>query len=110
MHHFLHFDYVMRLTPFDFLEVKCLNFYIFMSYVDARTYVMFNRSMDANYLDGEEENGHHLFRRMVKPFHLFRRLVKSFHIFRRSVKPFHFLGGWSSHSTFLGCQSSLFTF
>ena len=36
MHHLLNFDYTMRLNPFDFLEIKWLNSYIFMSYVDAR--------------------------------------------------------------------------
>ena len=35
--YFLHFDYLMILTPFDFLAVKLLNSYIFMSSVDART-------------------------------------------------------------------------
>ena len=45
--HFLHFDYIMRLTPFDFHEVKWLNSYIFMRYVDARTCVKFNGSMYA---------------------------------------------------------------
>ena len=45
----------MRLTPCDFLEVKWLNSHIFMRYVDAMTYVKFNGSMDANYLEGEEE-------------------------------------------------------
>ena len=44
----------MRLTPFDFLEVKLLNSHIFMSYVDARTLVKFNWSMVASYLEGEE--------------------------------------------------------
>ena len=53
MHCFLDFDYIMRLTTFDFLEVKWLNSHIFMSYVDARTYEKFNGSMDANYLEGE---------------------------------------------------------
>ena len=50
MHHFLPFYYIMRLTPFDFLEVKWLNSYIFMSYADARTKVKFNWRMDAKFL------------------------------------------------------------
>ena len=37
MHHFLHFDSIIRLTPVDFLEVKWLNSDICMSYVDAKT-------------------------------------------------------------------------
>ena len=37
MDHFLHFHYIMRLTPFDFLQVKWLNSHILMTYVDART-------------------------------------------------------------------------
>ena len=45
MHHFLYFDYIMRLTPFDYLEVKCLPSHIFMSYVDARTKLKFNSSL-----------------------------------------------------------------
>ena len=45
VHHFLYFDYIMRLTPFDYLEVKCLTSHIFMSYVDARTEVKFNGSL-----------------------------------------------------------------
>ena len=61
MHHFLHFDYIMRLTPFEFLEVKWLNFYIFMSYVDTMTKVKFNESVDTNYLEGEEENTYSMF-------------------------------------------------
>ena len=44
----------MRLTPFDFMEVKWMNSHIFMIYVDAKTWVKFNWSMDANYLEGEE--------------------------------------------------------
>ena len=64
MHHFLHFDCIIRLTPLDFLEVKWSNFDICMSYVDARTKVKFNGSMDTNYLEGEELNEYsHLFRR-----------------------------------------------
>ena len=54
MNHFLHFVYIMRLTPFDFLEVKRSNSHIFMSYVDTRTWVYFNGSVDANYLEVEE--------------------------------------------------------
>ena len=61
MHHSLYFDYIMRLSPFDFLEVNWLNSHIFMSYVDARTLVKFNRSMDANYLEREDENGYSTF-------------------------------------------------
>ena len=61
MHHFLYFDCIMRLTPLDFLEVKWLNSHIFMSYVDARTYVNFSGSMDENYLEEEEENGYSTF-------------------------------------------------
>ena len=49
MHHFLNFDYIITLIPFDFLEVKWLNSHIFMRYVDARTYVKFNENMDANH-------------------------------------------------------------
>ena len=56
MHHFLYFDYIMRLTPFDFQEVKWLNSNIFMSYVHAITWVKFNGSMNGNYLEGVEEN------------------------------------------------------
>ena len=56
MHHFLHFDYIMRLTPLEFLEVKRLGSHIFMSYVDVRTLVNFNGSVDTNYLEEEEEN------------------------------------------------------
>ena len=47
------------------------------------------KDLDANYLEGEEENDTPPFRRLVNLFHLFRRLVKSYHIFRRLVKPFH---------------------
>ena len=54
MDHFLNFHYIMRLTRFDFLEVKWLNSDIFMNYVDARTYVKFNWTMGANYVEGEE--------------------------------------------------------
>ena len=54
MDHFLYFDYIIRLISFNFLEVKILNYHIFMSYVDARTCVKFNGSMYANYLEGEE--------------------------------------------------------
>ena len=54
MLHFLHFYYIMRLTLFDFLEVKWLNSHIFMSYADARTEVKFNWSMDEDYLEGKE--------------------------------------------------------
>ena len=32
-----HASCIMRLTPLDFLEVKWLNSYIFMSYMDAMT-------------------------------------------------------------------------
>ena len=81
MHHFLHFDYTMRLTPFDVLEYKWLNSQIFMSYMDIRTQVNFNGSMDANSSKEKEENGY-----------------------------FTFLGGWSSHSTFLGGQLNLSNF
>ena len=57
LHHFLYFFFcIMRLTPLDFLEVKWLNSHIFMSYVDARTWVKFDESMDENYLEEEEEN------------------------------------------------------
>ena len=56
MHHFLNFDYIMRLTPLDFLEIKWLNSHIFKSHVDVRTEVKFNGSMDTNYLEGKEEN------------------------------------------------------
>ena len=57
MHHFLYFDYIMRLTPLDFLEVKWLISHNFMSYLDTRTSVKFNGSTDENYLEEEEENG-----------------------------------------------------
>ena len=63
MHHFLNFDYIIRLTLFDFLKVKWLNSHIFMSYVDARIQVKFDGSMDENYLEGEEENGYSTFLR-----------------------------------------------
>ena len=36
MHYFLNFHYIMRLIPFNLLEVKWLNSHIFMSYVDPR--------------------------------------------------------------------------
>ena len=55
-HYFLYLDYIMTLIPFDLLEVKWLNSHIFMSYMDARTEVKCNESMDTNFLDGEEEN------------------------------------------------------
>ena len=35
MHHFQHFDYIMRLTPFTFLKVKWLHSPIFMSQMDG---------------------------------------------------------------------------
>ena len=58
-----------------------LNSHIFMSYVDSKTYMTFNGSIDANYVEGEEQNVHS-----------------------------SFLGGWSCFSTFLGVYSNLFTF
>ena len=54
-----------------------------MSYVDARTYVMFNGIMDANYLEGEEENGYSTFLGGWLTFSTY-------------------LEGWSTFSTFLG--------
>ena len=50
---FLTFLLYYETNPFDLLEVKWLNSHIFMSYVDARTYVMFNWSVDAKYLERE---------------------------------------------------------
>ena len=52
-----------------------------MSYVEARTWVKFNKIMDANYLEGEEENMYSTF-----------------------------LGGWSTFSTFIRGYSNLSTF
>ena len=40
-----------------------VEFSYFMSYVDARIQVKFDESMDANYLEGEEENGYSTFLR-----------------------------------------------
>ena len=45
----------MRVTPLDFLEVKWLNSLSFMSYMDVRTKVKLNGSMDVSYLEGELE-------------------------------------------------------
>ena len=74
MHHFLHFDCIMRLNSLNLLEVKWLNSHIFMSYVDASTQVKLNGSIDVKYLEEEkEENGYYTF-----------------------------LGSWSNFSTFLG--------
>ena len=68
-----------------------VEFHIFMSYTNARTWVKFNGLMDVNYPKGEEEND----------YTLSRKLVNLFCIFKNLVKPFHLLGSWSSHSTFL---------
>ena len=61
MHHFFHFDYIIRLTLFDILEVKWLNSHIFVRYVNAWTWVNFNGTMNSNYLEGEEENKYSTF-------------------------------------------------
>ena len=79
--------YLLILTPLDFLEVKWLNSHIFMSYVNARTWVKFNGSMNANYI--EEECALHLFERLVNLFCLFTMMVKHVHIFTRLIKHFH---------------------
>ena len=91
MHDFLHFACIIRLNSLDFLEVKLLNSHIFMSYVDARTYVKCNERMDENYPKREEENGYFTFLRSWSSFYTF-------------------LGDCSSHSTFLGGWSNLYTF
>ena len=77
---FLTFDYI---NPGDFLEVKWLISHILMSYIDTRTSVKFNGSMDAKSLEGKEENGYSTFLGGCSSLSTF-------------------LGGWSSHSTFLG--------
>ena len=38
-----------------------VNSHIFMNFVDTRTWEKFHESMDANYLEGEEENGYSTF-------------------------------------------------
>ena len=110
MHYFLHFHYIMRLTPFDFLELKWLNSHIFMSFLDARNFGefqlehgcklsrrrrikwvlnLFRRLVNLFYLFRRLVNIFYLFRRLIKPFHFFKRMVEPFHLFRRSIKPFH---------------------
>ena len=111
IHHFLHFYYIMRLTPFDFLEVKWLNSHIFydlcgckdLGEVQLEHVYKLSRRKRIKWLL-------YLFRRLINFFYLFRRLVKPFNLSRRIFKHFHLLGGWSNHSTFLWGWSRHSTF
>ena len=112
IHHFLHFDYIVRLTPFDLLEVKWLNYYIFCELHGCKDlgevwrkhgYKLSRRRWRKHVL--------HLFRTLAYLFYILRKLFKPFpnyyevnqtcpplyedgqpfHLFRRMVKPFNLL-------------------
>ena len=54
MLHFLNFN-ILELTPFYFLEVQCLNYYVFMSFMDASKEENLWKIMEVNCNKREEK-------------------------------------------------------
>ena len=77
---FLIFWFYYVTNPISFFGIQMVEFHIFMSYTNARTWVKFNGLMDVNYPEGEEEND------------------------------YTFLGSWSTFFVFLRIYSNLSTF
>ena len=48
-------DYIMRVTPFDFLRAKWLNSHTFYELCGSKDLVKYNESIDISYLKEEEE-------------------------------------------------------